>query len=129
MNQFRTIIELSQNHFYYNDNNSVYVLSLNDNKYYVGLSSQLNIRISNHLINPSTKWVKNFPVMNIKCIIKNSNRLLENDLTLYLMNIYGWDNVRGGAWTKVIMDKPPNIIKNKVFLIFDNIPTRIKKLF
>jgi len=125
----KSIIDLSNKNFYYNYHNSAYVLSLKNNKYYVGLSSQINKRITNHFKNRTTNWIKKYPVINVKCIINNCSKVFENDLTLYLMNIYGWQNIRGGAWTKVNMTKPPDLIRNEVFLIFDNIPNDIKKFF
>jgi hypothetical protein len=39
---------------------------------------------------------------------ENSN--LERDKTLEYMRVYGWQNVRGYLWVKIVMKNPPKLL-------------------
>jgi predicted GIY-YIG superfamily endonuclease len=85
----------------------VYVLKLEHNKYYVGLTKNINgDRIDSHFNNDGSEWTKKYkPIQVIKWIKGTKND--ENNITLELMKQFGWCNVRGGNWCKVEMNEPP----------------------
>jgi predicted GIY-YIG superfamily endonuclease len=92
----------------------VYVLSLEENKYWVGETNNYIKRILLHTDNlPSkntTEWTKLYKPISIIEIVENKKDL-ERDKTLEYMQCYGWQNVRGYAWTKVNMKNPPKILR------------------
>ncbi|SPQ96707.1 unnamed protein product (mitochondrion) [Plasmodiophora brassicae] len=71
----------------------IYALLLEQNKIYVGYSARP----------VGERFIEHF----------NANGE-ENELTLEMMEKYGWYNVRGGCWCKIDMDKcPPALLKHK----------------
>lgn len=91
-----------------NENNKhfwIYVLELNNGKYYVGLTTQKNAegRISQHKSGfYSSKWVKKYgykstmQVHDLGVSTIEEAEAVENRLTLDMMKQYGVGNVRGG---------------------------------
>ena len=110
-----------------NKNRGVYVLSCQDNKYYVGSTEYLTKRIYSHIygyefrgMKRFTAWTKKYPVQSIDYIwhtnFVNSKRnpiyktfngrqvSLERCFCLMAMENFGIDNVRGYCWTKTESD-------------------------
>ena len=87
-----------------------YVLVLEDNKYYVGKSSSLNIRIGSHWTGCGARWTRLHKPVCIKCVHVGDK---EKELTLAMMREHGWENVRGHAWCKVDMNNPPKELMQK----------------
>lgn len=85
----------------------VYVLLLENNKWYVGKTNDLDNRIKEHKRGRGSMWTKINKVKNVKEIIPNGS---EKTTTLKYMKEYGYDNVRGFSWTQ---SKPlsPNQIR------------------
>ena len=82
----------------------VYALKLQDDKYYVGESYNINFRISQHFNGQGSKWTKLYKPLHI---LEVSDKETEKDLTLRLMTEYGWKNVRGGSWCAVNLTYNP----------------------
>ena len=83
----------------------LYVLSLKEGKYYVGITSKKNPydRISEHMNGFYTaQWVKKYKpikpveIIDIGNITKEETDRLELQRTLQYMKKYGYQNVRGG---------------------------------
>jgi predicted GIY-YIG superfamily endonuclease len=88
----------------------VYVLKLQNDKYWIGKTKDYVQRILTHAnestIKNCTVWTKlNKPIAIIEIIENREN--LEKDKTLEYMRLYGWQNVRGYAWTHTNMKNPP----------------------
>lgn len=80
----------------------VYVLKLEDGCYYVGITMDLNKRLSQHWIGEGAKWTKlHKPVSVERIIFPAEGDTIENDTTKAIMELYGKENVRGGSWCKV----------------------------
>lgn len=80
----------------------VYVLELEEENYYVGETRNLKNRIKKHGTNRGAKWARIYkPISKIDEIdmgICTKKEVLkkENELTISMMEKYGWEKVRGG---------------------------------
>ena len=80
----------------------LYVLNLEQNKKYVGMTNNLNIRLSQHYDGSGAKWTRLYKPISVERIIYPATENdIENKITLELMQIYGKDNVRGGSYCRV----------------------------
>lgn len=89
----------------------LYILKLIDDKYYIGITLNLNQRLSQHFSNEGSQFTKKYKPLEVHKIIYNDdiNEDYENNLTLEYMQKYGWNNVRGGYYTKLVIKKPNQI--------------------
>ena len=77
---------------------SLYVLELEDGKYYVGKTTDVKRRIKQHAEGKGSEWTWTYrPVKVLETrIVKTEHD--ENNLTKDYMKKYGVDNVRGGSY-------------------------------
>ena len=87
-----------------------YVLKLENDKYYVGISGNINHRIAQHIAGEASRWSKLHKVISVQSVevVPNEYGKWEKQKTLELMDTYGWSNVRGGPFCKVKMSYPPS---------------------
>lgn len=84
----------------------VYVLELQENKYYVGLSANLSQRLYCHFVGEGAVWTRRFsPVKVVEVLLGSKER--EKERTLQYMRDKGYENVRGYVWTQIRLDGPP----------------------
>jgi len=76
----------------------VYVLKLNCDKYYVGITYNLNLRYAQHLAGVAAKWTRLYSPLSIIEIITPATKQLEDQITLKYKEIYGDTNVYGGKY-------------------------------
>lgn len=82
----------------------LYVLELEGGHYYVGQSSIPDIRLKEHKDGKGSAWTQLHPV--IRELLRQPTgtndwkiaEAYENKWTLELMELRGWENVRGGFW-------------------------------
>ena len=84
----------------------VYVLELQDQKFYVGWSLDVQRRIAQHFLGRGSCWTRLHPPLD-PISVEEGSKELENCKTIALMIKKGWRNVRGGNWTRVLMTTPP----------------------
>jgi len=78
----------------------IYMLLLQNNKYYIGKSDYPKNRILNHYSGNGCEWTKLYkPIKVIFQIIGDS--FDEEKYTLKAINKYGINNVRGGSYCKI----------------------------
>ena len=77
---------------------SIYVLKLEQNKYYIGKSQNVYSRIQNHFNGNGSVWTKKYKPIDIVEVIPNCSNFDEDKYTKIYMSQYGIDNVRGGAY-------------------------------
>ena len=103
---------------------SVYILKLIDNKYYIGRSSNPYERIQQHFDGCGSMWTKKYQPIDIIEIIENCNNFDEDKYTIQYMANYGIENVRGGAFVQIklsineinVLQKMINNALNKCFI-------------
>jgi len=93
----------------------LYVLRLENSKYYVGKTSSPSDRYKQHLAGTGAAWTKKFkPVKMIEVRpLKDSHD--ETNTTKDLMKKYGVDNVRGGAYTTISLDDATKSVLEREF--------------
>lgn len=99
----------------------IYVLLLQNDKYYIGKTSNPHFRFDNHFINKGSEWTRLHKPIKILELIPNCDDYDEDKYTYKYMDIYGIDNVRGGSYKSTILDK---ITKNQLILISNSINNR-----
>tara|TARA_B110000208_G_scaffold99250_1_gene123939 strand:+ start:2934 stop:3230 length:297 start_codon:yes stop_codon:yes gene_type:complete len=98
---------MSKNYF-------IYILKLEEKKYYVGYTNNIDATLQYHN-NGYNNWTKNYKIVKVKKLIKIKDNLCEiktKEKTLELMKKYKWQNVRGSIWNKINIDMPIEIKKN-----------------
>jgi len=78
----------------------IYVLKCQQNKYYIGRTSNPQNRFDQHLSGCASQWTKLFPVEQ-KVLEFQGDVFDEDKLTKVYMSRYGIENVRGGAYSNV----------------------------
>ena len=82
----------------------LYVLQLENGKYYVGKTKNVAERYKQHLAGTGSTWTRTFKPVKMLETRSLKNEHDETNLTKDLMKKYGVDNVRGGAYTTVSLD-------------------------
>lgn len=87
-----------------------YVLLLQRGKFYVGNSDNIYQRLLDHfsMTQSSAVWVREHgPVQRVVEISRNCPRDEEAYKTLEYMDLFGWENVRGGSYCRPSMRSAP----------------------
>ena len=89
---------------------STYVLKLENNKWYIGRTFDLDSDLKMHQMGKKTSWTKLYEVKSVE-----EKDLYESirDVTIRYMNKYGWWNVRGPKFRKEGEKWPPDEIKDQ----------------
>lgn len=89
-----------------NDNNTIYVLQCENNKYYIGKTKRpINDRLMEHFHNIGSEFTKKYKPVSVVTILHNMDNFDEDKITKQYMKLYGIDNVRGGTYCKLILPK------------------------
>lgn len=80
---------------------NVYALKLENGKYYIGKSDNLEQRLESHFAGSGAAWTREHRPLEIMETRENVSRFEEDKMTKEYMEKYGIDNVRGGAYTQV----------------------------
>ena len=82
--------------------NYIYVLKLSEGKYYVGKSDNVIARFQSHLTGNGNgaEWTKKYPPLLLIECYESKNIFDEDNKTKEYMMKYGFDNVRGGSYSK-----------------------------
>jgi len=81
---------------------SVYVLKLEKDRWYIGKTNDLNSQIKRHRKGEVNSWTKLYKVLSVEKVIEGGD---EKAVTIEYMQKYGWWNVRGFNWAA--KDWPP----------------------
>ena len=78
----------------------IYVLSLKNDKYYVGKTENPKFRLDTHFKNGGCYWTKKYSPVQIIGLFPDCDDFDEDKYTLKYMSKYGVDNVRGGSFCR-----------------------------
>ena len=79
----------------------IYVLRLNNNRYYVGSSANPQERIEQHIQGKGSHFTLVNPVIEVVDTFAAKSPFDEDNITKQYMAQYGIDNVRGGSYTQL----------------------------
>lgn len=82
---------------------SLYVLQLEDNKWYVGKTTDIAVRFKQHASGKGSVWTKSYKPVKLVETRRLKDQYDENNTTKEYMKKYGIDNVRGGSYTQVVL--------------------------
>jgi hypothetical protein len=83
----------------------IYTLQLEQGKYYVGKTNNPEIRLESHFISNGSEWTKKYKPVKVLEVIPNCNDYDEDKYTRIYMDKYGIENVRGGSFVSVKLEK------------------------
>jgi predicted GIY-YIG superfamily endonuclease len=89
----------------------VYALLLEGENFYVGITRDLDRRLSEHFSGKGSEWTKLHKPMGLIETWKNAAPIEERNITLAYMEKYGWWRVRGARWTQRNMRNPPKELR------------------
>lgn len=84
---------------------SVYVLKLQNGKYYVGKTIDLASRLRQHFSGNGSAWTQLHPPVKLLRVFENVAASREDEITMQYMAEFGWQNVRGGSYCDVNLSK------------------------
>lgn len=93
---------------------TTYVLQLEDNKWYIGVTINLKRRIYVHKNYSNVKWVQKYKYVKLHEIIDGD---VEKETTIRYMKEYGWENVRGAGWVQVNFLNPPVMFREEGYIV------------
>jgi predicted GIY-YIG superfamily endonuclease len=94
---------------------TLYILQLEDDKWYVGKSSDVAVRFAQHTSGKGSAWTREYPPIRIAETRPITSPHDETNITKDLMKKYGVDNVRGGAYTAVdLSEDQVNAIRHEL---------------
>jgi hypothetical protein len=79
----------------------IYVLQLEEGKYYVGKTTQPSFRIESHFHGSGSSWTKKYKPQTVLEMIPNCDSYDEDKHTIRYMEKYGIQNVRGGSFCQI----------------------------
>lgn len=94
----------------------IYVLACDNDKYYVGKTKDYKFRFEQHCSNKGSVWTRLHKPIKILKIYPCRDCFDEDKYTKMYMAIYGIDNVRGGTYNQVIINKNIKAFIEKEFI-------------
>ena len=94
--------------FFISNMEYLYVLKLKQGKWYIGKSADVNRRFEQHLSGGGSRWTQLYEPIEIVYTRPIRNEHDETNTTKDYMKKYGVENVRGGAYTQVVI--PPTTV-------------------
>ena len=74
----------------------VYILELEDECWYVGITLNLNVRLGQHWAGQGSNWTKLHKPLRLVEVLYPGTQMLENDVCQTLILEFGADKVKGG---------------------------------
>lgn len=82
---------------------TIYVLSLEKGKYYVGMTNNLERRLSEHKCAKGSEWTSKYKMLKLLYTKPMTSNLDEDNETRAVMKKYGIENVRGGVYCQIVL--------------------------
>ena len=101
----------------------IYILQLENNKYYVGKTNNPQFRLDQHFNSTGSVWTTKYKPLSVLEIIKDCDEYDEDKYTRKYMDKFGVDNVRGGSFCEEVLpittfsmlEKMKNTAENRCF--------------
>ena len=95
---------------------TIYVLKLEEGKYYIGKSDNIESRIKEHKEGKGSLWTKKYKVIDLKKVIVCNDPFDEDKVVKKYMMKYGIENVRGGSYNHMKLCKiEMKILRREIF--------------
>jgi hypothetical protein len=98
----------------------IYVLSLEQNKYYVGKTDNISLRLIQHINENGSEWTKKYTPKNIIEVIPNCTDYDEDKYVIKYMTEHGINNVRGGTFSQIKLSTPHLLTLNSMLKTVTN---------
>jgi predicted GIY-YIG superfamily endonuclease len=93
---------------------TLYILECEDNKWYVGKSSDVQRRFKQHTEGKGSEWTREYAPIRIVETRPITSQFDETNATKELMKKYGIENVRGGAYASIdLPEKTEELIRHE----------------
>ena len=83
----------------------IYILQLEQGKYYIGKTTNPQFRLEEHFHSNGSAWTQKYKPIKVIELIPNSDDYDEDKYTRIYMDKYGINNVRGGSFVSIELDK------------------------
>ncbi len=83
----------------------IYVLELENKKYYVGKTTNPDFRLEQHFNSSGSQWTKKYKPKKVLELLSKCDNFDEDKYTLKYMEKYGINNVRGGSFCEIKLSK------------------------
>jgi len=83
----------------------IYILELQENKYYIGKTNNPQIRINSHFNSNGSAWTRKYKPIKVLELIPDCDDYDEDKYTRIYMDKFGIENVRGGSFVTIELDK------------------------
>lgn len=101
----------------------IYILQLENNKYYVGKTNNPQFRLEQHFNSTGSVWTTKYKPLSVLEMIKDCDEYDEDKYTRKYMDKFGIDNVRGGSFCEEVLpittfsmlEKMKNTAENRCF--------------
>ena len=81
----------------------IYILQLENNKYYVGKTNNPQFRLEQHFNSTGSAWTTKYKPLSVLEMIKDCDEYDEDKYTRKYMDKFGVDNVRGGSFCEEVL--------------------------
>ena len=92
----------------------IYVLQLEQAKYYIGKTNNPTFRLENHFNSNGSAWTKKYKPIKVIELLPNLDDYDEDKYTIKYMDKYGMDNVRGGSFCEINLNENNIITLNQM---------------
>jgi hypothetical protein len=92
----------------------IYVIQLEKGKYYIGKTNNPQFRLESHFNSNGSEWTKIYKPLRVIEIKPNCDDYDEDKITQQYMDKYGINNVRGGSFVSVKLDRSTIDTLNKM---------------
>ena len=80
---------------------NIYILRLEEGKYYVGKSENVLQRYQHHIQGKGAAWTRKYKPISLENTIECASPFDEDKITKEYMSMYGIENVRGGSYVEI----------------------------
>lgn len=93
----------------------IYILECEHGKYYVGKTTNPDVRMENHMSGNGSEWTKIYKPIKLVELIPNCDPFDEDKFVKKYMAKYGIENIRGGSYSRIkLTDQEVQSLKNEI---------------